>query len=265
MSIFWRSVWILFTAHLRRTLLSKRGLIAAGLALLPVAVAILVATVAKFEGPPPIEAVLHLGWFLQIPLMVLIALIVGSAVVAEEIEDRTITYLFTRPIPRASIVVGRYLAALVLVLVVLGIDSALVLRILTSMEAEGGGVLVLPEGFQMRLFWGVLMGGAVYTALFAALGALVKRPILVGLAYAFVIEGLLGNLPGQNQKLTIVYYLKSFLMGGDPELLEHFRSTLAPVEMATPFGAVRMLLLILLCALGVGAWRLARREYVLSA
>jgi ABC-type transport system involved in multi-copper enzyme maturation permease subunit len=31
----------------------------------------------------------------------LLALILGASVVAEEIEDRTLTYLFTRPVPRA--------------------------------------------------------------------------------------------------------------------------------------------------------------------
>lgn len=265
MNAFARASWILFCAHLRRTFLSKRALIAAGLACLPVGVSLLVATVSRFEGPPPFEAMLHMGWFLQIPIVVLIALIVGSAVVAEEIEDRTITYLFTRPIPRASIVVGRYLAALVLVLVVLGIDSFLVQHILSGLRGPKGETIELPAGFGARLCGSLLMGGAVYTAAFAALGALVKRPVLVGLAYAFVVEALLGNLPGQNQKLTIVYYLKSLLLAGDPELLGHFRQTLAPFELATTFEAVRMLLLILLGALAIGAWRLARREYVLAA
>jgi ABC-type transport system involved in multi-copper enzyme maturation permease subunit len=265
MSVFWRATWILFAAHLRRTFLSRRALIAGGLALLPVLASLLVATVSRFERAPPLDAVLHMGWFFQIPVMVLIALLTGSAVVAEEIEDRTITYLFTRPIPRASIVVGRYLATLVLVLVILGIDSGLVLRILSGLKLEDGRTLELPEGFLVRMFWAVLLGGAVYSAVFAALGALVKRAVLVGLAYAFVVEGLLGHLPGQNQKLTIVYYLKSVLLAGDPDLLEHFDQTLAPLELASPSAALGTLLLVLLVGLGLGAWRLARREYVLAA
>jgi len=186
-------------------------------------------------------------------------------VIAEEIEDRTITFLFTRPIPRASILVGRYLAALVLVVIVLGASSGIVFRLLAGLHGNDGSAIEIPAGFLWRLFACVLLGGAVYSAVFSALGALVKRPILVGIGYCFVFEGLLANLPGQNQKLTILYYLKSVLLAGNTELLPMFEQTLAPLELATPFSAVRTLLLVLVAALALGSWRLARREYVLSA
>ena len=44
----------------------------------------------------------------------LIGLLAGSAVVTEEIENRTITYVFTRPVHRASLFLGRWMATLVL-------------------------------------------------------------------------------------------------------------------------------------------------------
>src|SRR5688572_29911822 len=37
----------------------------------------------------------------------------GTALIADEVEDKTITYLFTRPVPRSSILIGKYLAYLV--------------------------------------------------------------------------------------------------------------------------------------------------------
>ena len=36
----------------------------------------------------------------------------GTALMADEVEDKTITYLFTRPIPRGAVLVGKYLAYL---------------------------------------------------------------------------------------------------------------------------------------------------------
>ena len=265
MKEFWRATGILFLAHLRRTFLSKRALVSAGLCCLPVACSVLVATVSRFEGPPPFDAVLHLGWLLQVPILVLVSLVLGSAVVAEEIEDRTITYLFTRPIPRASIVVGRYLAALVLVVVLLGTSCALVLKLLGGLQGPEGQHVEIPDGFRTRIFLSVLLGGAVYSAVFAALGSLVKRPVLVGLGYSFVVEALLGNLPGSNQKLTIFYYLKSFLLGGNPELLKYFEESLAVQPLLPTFTALRTLALILVLGLALGAWRLTKREYVLAA
>ena len=37
----------------------------------------------------------------------------GTSLMADEVEDRTITYLFTRPIRRGAVLVGKYLAYLV--------------------------------------------------------------------------------------------------------------------------------------------------------
>ena len=33
----------------------------------------------------------------------------GTSLIADEVEDKTITYLFTRPIPRGAVLVGKYL------------------------------------------------------------------------------------------------------------------------------------------------------------
>ncbi len=37
----------------------------------------------------------------------------GTSLIADEVEDKTITYLFTRPIPRGAVLLGKYLAYLV--------------------------------------------------------------------------------------------------------------------------------------------------------
>ena len=42
----------------------------------------------------------------------------GTALMADEVEDKTLTYLFTRPIPRGAVLVGKYLAFLVCTLLV---------------------------------------------------------------------------------------------------------------------------------------------------
>ncbi len=261
-----RSTRILFTAHLARTLWSRRALVCLGLALVPVGACLLIARVAREVGPPPIALGVAVGWFLELQVIApLIALIAGSAVVAEEIEDRTITFLFTRPIPRAAILFGRWLGALVLVLVLIALGTGLSSLILARILERAPDEPALPPGFWSRLIAVALLAGVVYSALFASLGALTKRPILVGLAYTFVVELFLGNLPGGNQKLTVQYYLKSALLAGYAELAEPVQRALIPVQLASGAEAVRTLLLILFAALALGAWRLSRREYVLSA
>mgnify|MGYP001350311893 CR=1 FL=1 len=264
-----RASWILFQTHLVRTFRTRRGLIAAGLAALPVVLALIVQQVSRHleatKGPAPVEPVILIVWGMLVQVIVpLVALVLASGVIAEEIEDRTITYLFTRPIPRAAILLGRWLAAALPILVLAGLSAEAVVRLLAEV-GEPGEAPWLPEGFHWRLLVTALMGGAVYSAVFAAAGALFKRPMLVGLAYTFVYEGFLGNLPGANQKATVIFYLRSFLFSGHPGMLGEVDEVIFSTPLVEPAAAVRALFLILAGVLALGAWRFSKREYVLAA
>src|SRR5262249_3119004 len=53
-------------------------------------------------------------WLLYIRFIVpVLGVFYGTALIADEVEDKTITYLFTRPIPRSAVLLGKYLAYLV--------------------------------------------------------------------------------------------------------------------------------------------------------
>ena len=72
----------------------------------------------------------------------------GTSLVADEVEDKTITYLFTRPIARGAIVIGKYLAylaATVLVVLPCG-DGALLPARADRGRVAGGGVPGPAEG-----------------------------------------------------------------------------------------------------------------------
>ena len=256
------ATWILFLAHLRRTFLSRRTLLCAGLCAIPVVLALVIVRVSELEGPVPAPAI---GYALVVQTIVpIIGVILGAAVVSEEIEDRTISYLLARPIPRAAILLGRWLATVLVIGALLATSSWLVVRILSSMTPEDPTDAV-PAGFATRLVLVVVAGGYAYSALFAAIGAWFRRPVLIGLGYAFAIEGFLANLPGKNQVLTIQYYLKSFLMADDPDLVERYSDSLTVVELAEPFEAARTLLVVGIVALAAGSWILSRRQFLLSS
>ncbi len=53
-------------------------------------------------------------WLLYIRFSVpVLGVFYGTALIADEVEDKTITYLFTRPIRRGAVLIGKYLAYLV--------------------------------------------------------------------------------------------------------------------------------------------------------
>jgi ABC-2 type transport system permease protein len=265
MNAFLRAVGILFRAHLVRTFRTRRGYIVIALAALPVALAFLAEQVSRLEGPFPHEALTGLVWLLLIQTIVpLTALVGASSVIAEEIEDRTITYLVTRPIPRPAILVGRWLAAALPIALVLGLAAWLVVGSVHRIGGEAGADWVAAD-LRGRVVVTAMLGGAVYSGLFAAAGALFKRPMLVGLAYVFVYEGFLGNLPGSSQASTVVFHLKSFLFWDAPGLMGEIEEALLATTLAEPAAAVRTLVLVLASALALGSWRFARREYVLAS
>lgn len=257
-----RATWILFLAHLRRTALSRRALLCLALVLIPVGVAFLISRVAPEDAEVPAAAI---GYLLVVQTIVpIIGIILGAAVVSEEIEDRTISYLLARPIPRPAILLGRWLATVLVIGVLLAASSWVVVTLLASVTA-GDPEHAVPAGFRTRLVLVVIAGGYAYSAVSAALGAWLKRPVLIGLGYTFAVEGFFANLPGSNQSLTIQYYLKSFLMADEPALIERYSGWLVRTELAAPFEAARTLLVVGVVALALGSWILSRRQFVLPA
>jgi hypothetical protein len=207
---------------------------------------------------------LEIAWLMQVQTIVpLVALILGSAAVAEEVEERTITYLFTRPVPRAAILLGRWLALALILSVILWLSAWAVFEILDRL------VPVYAERQSPELRWRlvqvIVLGGVVYSAVFAAAGAFFKHPIIVGLGYTFAIEGFLANLPGGNPSLTIQFYLKSFLLSDDPALSRRLVAGSEALEFLPRDEALHVLGWIVLGALLLGSIVISRRQYVLPS
>jgi ABC-2 type transport system permease protein len=272
MSTFLASTWLIASTHFVRLLSSRRAIFCFVLALLPALVAFIVAMLSQ-RATPAFLAV-NISWKLLLQTIVpLVTLIAGSAVVAEEVEDRTITYLFTRPIPRASLLFGRYASTLLFLGATFALGTFLLL--LAADNAHGTGIFSsrgnanpwpfeIDTGIRAPLYAAVLCGVVVYSALFATLGAFFKQPILVGLGYAFAIEGFLANLPGKNQTLTIQYHLRSVIAEHGSKVWQRmpgFRST----EFESTERACAVLGVLTLLLLGLGAWRLSRRQFELTS
>jgi ABC-2 type transport system permease protein len=274
MAEFLRTTWIVTRAHVLRSFWRPRALVCIALALLPALVA---AAIAHFtRRVPAVEIASNIGGMLVLQIVVpILALIAGSAVVSEEVEDRTITFLFSRPIARPALLFGRWFSALLFLAAVLLPSIALMLLAASGSEVAGSGSGVARSGalaagsvfdgaFAAPLYQAALIGAVVYSALFATAGVFFRHSILVGLGYAFAVEGFLANLPGQSQGLTIQYYLRSWVLDRGTDAwgrVEGFGLT----KYETSAAAITTLACVLVIALALGTWRLVRREFLLSA
>ena len=145
---------------------------------------------------------LYMGFLLPV-----ICLGYASAAIAEERTGETLVYLLTTNIPRPLIYLSKYAAALLLTL---------------GMTLGGLAALCLVPGEIGRealgVFWTVTVcATAAYVGLFLLFSAMVRRATFLALAYALMIETLIGNIPGVVKRITVSFYAKSWLYeSGEP-------------------------------------------------
>ncbi|MFC0526314.1 ABC transporter permease subunit [Phytohabitans kaempferiae] len=146
--------------------------------------------VAAEHWAPPV--LVGLGLAVVLPV---IALIVGTGVLGSEIDDGTIVHILTKPLPRWQIVLPKLAVATVVTAVTVAIPLYV------------SGVLA----HSVRLGLGLALAGAVgalaYSAFFLALSLVTRRPVLLGLVYVLVWEGLLGNFVSGTRVLSIQQYV----------------------------------------------------------
>ena len=123
----------------------------------------------------------------------------GTSLIADEVDDKTITYLFTRPIARGAVLVGKYLAYLVVTALVV-LPSVMIVFVLV---VPLGGSPLAGSFPNLVKDLGILgLGLAVYGAVFAWIGAQIKHPLVIGLVFAFGWEQAILVVPGYLRKFT---------------------------------------------------------------
>lgn len=157
----------------------RRGLV---LALIPLVLLVLAVVVAALtHDPTGYVAVANLGITLALPL---VALLAATAVLGPEIDDGSIVYLLSKPVSRHVVALSKFAVAW---------TSTMVLGALPLFVA---GMVLDSSDVRQALGWGVgaAVAGTAYTALFTGLAALTRHAVVVGLLYALLWEGVLGNL-----------------------------------------------------------------------
>jgi ABC-2 type transport system permease protein len=124
-----------------------------------------------------------------------ISLIVGTGVLGSEVDDGTIVHILTKPLPRRDIL----LAKLVVAIGVSAVTAAVPLFV--------AGVLAESVRLGLALAVAAVAGAAAYSALFLLLSLLTKRPVLLGLVYVLVWEGLLATFVSGTRVFSIEQYV----------------------------------------------------------
>jgi ABC-2 type transport system permease protein len=195
------------------------------------------------SGETPGDAFNDLSSLLVFRVMMLAAAVYASAVIAQEVEQKTIVYLVTRPVPRRTLVLSRWLASAIVV----GFIAAFAA---ICMSFATYGLQAFSNPYLYRDLKGLLVGSLAYTSLFTFISLLINKAMIVNLLIAFLWETATANITGNIYKLSIFSYLKAIAEkptsdGGNPvALLSGNRS----IEVIAPSTAwVVMALLIGAC------------------
>lgn len=269
----WPAARRIFALSLDQMLWSRRTVFMALVVGGPLLIAVIVRIIDVFSGgqnvsidgvrvtSPAIFGLIVWVFYLRFTVPVL-AVFYGTSLMADEVDDKTLTYLFSRPIPRGAVLLGKYLAYLVCTVAVVLPSVVLVYLLILSRPGASlaGGFIDLLTDLVV-----IVLGLATYGGLFAWVGAQFKRPLLTGLAFVFAWEPGILLIPGYLRRLTVAYYLQGLV----PQAMPSDDSTMSLLtslfrEFPSTATSLAGLAMIAVVSLWLAMRTVSRREYVLE-
>ena len=227
-----------------RALLLRRRSLAL---LLPVAAVVFFVVLAIVRGDvtPDIQAIL-VGGLLVTTVTPLVALVLAVTAIGDERESGTIVYLATASISRLRIAAEKSLAAALCAVILL--SPALVAITILGVHLGVGWDNII------RGIAGTILVASVYSAVFIAVGLLLRRALVAGIIYILVWEGAVGAIAPSAARVSLTAWGRAITDGG----LVGIERDLVPTLSAST-GAVS-LIVVTAVAIVLAGWRLGRMD-----
>jgi hypothetical protein len=162
-----------------------------------------------------------------VPGIPLTAILVSEMSLRDGIRQRTLLYALLSPVPRSVLAVVRTLTTAVL-LAVGGMIVVTVIRLLDGM----------PLGPLPREYLAILLGSMAYTALFGFFHLAMRRGLIAGLVFYFLLDQPLAQLPFALRRLSPSYHLAVL---ADRVIDMHLPISVPLPETSIPAAAVTLL------------------------
>ena len=258
-SLFFDSIRHIFSVFFKQAKKSRKTKVLFLLSVLPVLMASTIQFIYLFNARGSFSGIyvfsnMIMTSYLQF-LVPILALFYGTSVCSDELEGKTLTYLTSRPVPKSSIVLGKY-AALTLLTIMMTCTGVVLSFLILNIDRLSDLSLykiLLRDAVVLSL------GLICYAALFTFVGTFLKKSILFGLIFVFGWENVIQYFPGSTQRFAIVHYLKSLL---PPASRGRFSFLLFRLEPSPTLIAIGMLLLITAVFLALAAFLFSYREYI---
>jgi ABC-2 type transport system permease protein len=253
-SMTWRALPI-STLTYRQFLGGRAIRVVIVLSLLPCLFAAIYLLNPEVNTPAGFLTELFLETIIAPTLLPIIVLIVATAALGNEVEDRTLPYLTLKPISRLRIVLEKLLAVLVVTLppvliglaltgFIVGLAPVDTTDIFPGDPTYGVGPVIV------AMLVAAAAGVVLISSVFLALSLIVPRALLAGIVYVFVWESLLGRfLPGI-RVVSIRHYVQSIFV----DVLD---DPMVTVEGATSLQASFIVIaVVVVISIILATWRL---------
>ena len=191
----------LFLLALRQAASPRRLLLLGAISLFPVGLAYLLVRLGDADQGDLVGGVVE-GLVISLVLP-LVTMVLATGAFGNEVEDRTLSLLTTKPVPRWSLVLSKLMATIV----VAGPIMVVVAIVVTAMppDREGGVMLAAAVG--------AAVGVAVYASVFTWAGLVTTKALAFGLVYVLLWEALITGFLSGTRYLSIRGYTIGVIHG----------------------------------------------------
>ena len=223
----------------------RRLLIVSLLTLLPVALALAIRFGAGDDAETDdvitgvIDAILVAG------ILPLVTMALATASFGNELEDKTLSYIMLKPVPRWKIALPKLIAPI------------LVAGPLVVVSGAAAAYIGLDSGFKTPLAVGValLVGVVAYSAVFTWAGLITTRALSFAIVYVFLWEGVVSTFISGVRYLSVRGYTLAVMHGLDETGLESISDRV--IEFPAAIGGA---LLVSAVFFWLTIWRLRKMD-----
>ncbi len=198
----------------------------------------------------------NVSFILAYRIIALASAIFATAIVGQEVEQRTIVYLLTRPVERWKLLLFRYVAA-VIVVAFLGFVGVS----LTSLGSYHG---LFSNPLLMNDLKAIFIGSMAYCALFLLISLMFNRAMIICLLFAFGWESSMSNMPGDLYRVSILSYLQTIAHHPSNEgarMLDFASGTLSTNSMSETSAWLTLAILVV-ATVALSLWRFSTSEFI---
>lgn len=189
-------------------------------------------------------------------LLPLASAIYSTMILSQEIEQKTIVYLLTRPIERWKLLIGRWGATVAAVVII-----SLIGMLATMIGAGMGKVNISLLSDVLA----IVLGAAAYGSLFLFVTLLFNRALIICVLFAFGWESSVPNLPTGLQKLSILSHMQAIAKHpeteGGKQFLEAISGVLGKNDLSATSSAFTLVVFSIVMV-GLSAYWFTSNEYI---